>query len=49
MIGRFTPQSGRADLRNATSDLIKRLQTENAESAVASNPQPITLAVGCRG
>jgi beta-barrel assembly-enhancing protease len=46
LIGRSTPQSGRADLRTATSDLIKRLQNENGESAVSGSSQSITLAVG---
>jgi predicted Zn-dependent protease len=46
VIGQFTPQAGRADLRNATTDLIKRLQNENQEMSVAGNSQSITLANG---
>jgi hypothetical protein len=44
LIGQFTPQAGRADLRSATSDLIKRLQNENAEISVSSDRQSSTIA-----
>jgi len=44
VIGQFTPQSGRADLRSATSDLIKRLQNENAEITVSGERQSTTVA-----
>jgi hypothetical protein len=42
VIGQFTPQSGRADLRSSTSDLIKRLQSENSELSVSGGQQSTT-------
>jgi hypothetical protein len=44
VIGQFTPQSGRADLRSATSDLIKRLQNENADIKLSGGQQSATVA-----
>jgi len=46
LIGRFTPQAGRMDLRSATSDLIKRLQNENGEVTIMSPAQSFTMTVG---
>jgi hypothetical protein len=46
LVGRFTPQAGRMDLRSATSDLLKRLQNENGEVTVSASPQSTTMANG---
>jgi hypothetical protein len=40
----FTPKSGRANLRNATSDLVKKLQGENPQMTVSAGSQAATVA-----
>jgi len=43
VIGEYMPQYKRDNLRDATADLIKKLQNENAQMNVAGGPEPTTV------
>ena len=46
VIGEYMPQNGRADLKNATVDLIKKLQNDNPAMNVLKGPDAMTLKTG---
>jgi len=46
MVSQYLPQNGRSGLRDATSDLIRKLRSENPNMSVTTGPQPITLKAG---
>jgi beta-barrel assembly-enhancing protease len=49
VIGQMALQSGRSELRDATEDLIRKLQSSNSRMSVVSGPQATTLPAGLRG
>src|SRR5215472_2395722 len=49
VIGQMAVQKGRSDLRNATEDLIRKLQSTNSQMSVVSGPQSTTLPAGFQG